>query len=58
MPRKKSPVPTPKHVHPVAKMARAAKIGAPAKRPAAKPKPRVRVGSPEAVALGIRSKDR
>ena len=49
MPRPKRPVPTPKHVGHVAKMKRAAQLGPRRKSP----KPRVKVGTAAAKALGI-----
>lgn len=52
MSRPKRPVPTPKHVNAVDKMKRAARIGD--KPKSTKPKPRVKVGSPEAEKLGIK----
>lgn len=53
MPRKKAPVPTPKHVGHVDKMKRAAQVSRPG---AAKPKikPRVKVGTKAAADLGIK----
>lgn len=51
MPRKKAPVPTPKHVTAVDKIKRAAHVGAKPGRP--KAKPRVTVGTPAAKKLGI-----
>ena len=52
MSRPKSPVPDKKHVHPVAKMKRAAQVGRLRKQKA--PKPRVVLGTPEAAKLGIK----
>ena len=51
MPRPKRPVPTPKHVGHANKMKRAAHVGS--KLGSAKPKPRVKVGTAAAKALGI-----
>ena len=49
MPRKKAPVPTPKHVGHVDKMKRAAQMA----RPRKMAKPRVKVGTAAAKKLGI-----
>ena len=51
MPRKKAPVPTPKHVSAVDKIKRAAHVGSKPGKPRAKP--RVKVGTAAAKALGI-----